>query len=215
MPERSLRRLLTRNGEFHRGSSVVVTFSQGDVSSRSFEDSTGVSWDVFEVRRASEDPRGVSPGLEKGWLAFVSAAGKRRLAPFPSSWETDPESELERLCAAARVANPARYSREALLGADEIGSAPAAAMGQRAVASEPMTVAELDHEQGNLVRRTVREFAQQARVSNLPAIEAMVRLKTLLHERFGGQDVEPRTKLDATDMRRVRRWFVEAFYFER
>ena len=185
------------------------------MSSRAFEDSTGVSWEVFEVHRASAAPRGVSPGLEKGWLAFVSAAEKRRLAPYPTTWETDPASELERLCASARVANPARFPREASHNADAVGSALAGARGLRALASEPLSVPEVEQERGNLVREAVRVFAQQARVSNLPAIEAMVRLKTLLHEQYGGPDVEPGTRGDASDMRRVRRWFVEAFYFER
>src|SRR6185436_13637056 len=67
---------------------------EGDVPARQFEDSTGTMWEVFEVHRSSEAPRGVSAGLEKGWLAFVSAHGKRRLAPFPESWESATEREL-------------------------------------------------------------------------------------------------------------------------
>ena len=85
----------------------------------------------------------------------------------------------------------------------------------RALAAEPLSVPEVEQERGNLVREAVRVFAQQARASNLPAIEAMVRLKTLLHEQYGGPGVDPGTMEDATDIRRVRRWFVEAFYFER
>ena len=67
----------------------------------------------------------------------------------------------------------------------------------------------------SLVRELVRVFAHEARTTNLPAIEAMVRLKALLLERYGGDNEDPATRADATDIRRVRKWFVEAFNFER
>jgi hypothetical protein len=185
------------------------------VASRTFEDSAGVLWEVFEVHRASEAPRGVSAGLEKGWLAFVSINGKRRLAPFPTEWERIPASELERLCEAARVANPARYPREALRSAGERAAASKADNRPRIRLSEPDPPADQSGEAASLVRDAVRVFAHEARAKKLPAIEAMVRLKALLLERYGGSDVEAATRADATDMRRVRRWFVEAFYFER
>jgi hypothetical protein len=59
------------------------------------------------------------------------------------------------------------------------------------------------------VEATVRRFGHEARARNLPAIEAMVQLKALLQDRFAGPGS------DARDIRRVRRWFVEAYYFER
>jgi hypothetical protein len=65
------------------------------------------------------------------------------------------------------------------------------------------------------VRGIVRAFARDARLNKQPAIEAMVRLKGLLHERYGGSDAEPALRAVATDVARVRRWFVEAFYFDR
>ena len=183
--------------------------------SRSFEDSAGVLWDVFEVHRASEAPRGVSAGLEKGWLTFVSAHGKRRLGPCPAEWENVPETELERLCAAARVASPARSPRQGLRGSGETAVSHVVENAGRIRKGEPEPVAEMEHVEESLVREAVRVFAHEARTSRLPAIEAMMRLKALLLERYGGDDVEPATRADATDMRRVRRWFVEAFYFER
>jgi hypothetical protein len=67
----------------------------------------------------------------------------------------------------------------------------------------------------SLVREVVRGFAREARASRLPAIEAMVRLKAMLAERFLGEDAAVDTRADASDLRRVRRWFVEAYYFER
>lgn len=166
------------------------------------------------MHRASEAPGGVSAGLEKGWLTFASAMGKRRLAPFPAEWESVSESELERLCRAARVANAARYPRA---GDSPVAERPGLSADKAVRASEfradiPATE---DRDEESLVRDMVREFAADARVQKLPAIAAMVRLKALLLERYGGEDVEPATQRDASDMRRVRRWFVEAYYFER
>jgi hypothetical protein len=170
------------------------------VAARTFEDSAGTVWEVFEVHRASEAPRGVSAGLEGGWLAFVSPSGKRRLAPYPPAWESVSVRELERLCESARRANPTQLP---------IG-APRARM-PRVV--EPETAAPDDTP--SLVRDAVRTFAHEARAARLPAIEAMVRLKAMLAERFLGEDAAVDTRADASDLRRVRRWFVEAYYFER
>ena len=185
------------------------------MASRTFEDSSGVLWEVFEVHRASEAPRGVSAGLEKGWLAFVSINGKRRLAPFPSEWLSAPSRELERLCSAARVAKPAHYPREVGQGSASWRVRSEGSLATTALRPEPEPVAASEPEAQSLVRDVVRVFAHEARAKQVPAIEAMVRLKALLAERYGGAEVEPDTRADATDMRRVRRWFVEAFYFER
>ncbi len=43
----------------------------------------------------------------------------------------------------------------------------------------------------------------------------MVRLKALLAERYGGVALDASTQSDLSDVRRIRRWFVEAYYFER
>ena len=187
----------------------------GDVAARSFEDSSGVIWEVFEVHRTSEAPRGVSAGLEKGWLSFVSDSGKRRLAPFPTVWREATDVELERLCEQARVARPPRFNAQ-----------PTSAVGGRSFAkrydSVPAASSALPVEgpppEGSdeeVVRAVVRGFARDARLNKLPAIEAMVRLKALLHERHGGPDAAPELRAVATDVARVRRWFVEAFYFDR
>ena len=173
-------------------------------------------WEVFQVQRASEAPRGVSMGLEKGWLSFTSASGRRRLAPFPADWESVPELELERMCGAARVANVARYARTGEHPVVDQRSTLPADKAVRASSQRADTLVPDDREEESLVRDTVRVFAADARAHKLPAIEAMVRLKALLLERYGGDDnVAPDTRKDASDMRRVRRWFVEAFYFER
>lgn len=67
----------------------------------------------------------------------------------------------------------------------------------------------------NPVRDAVRVFAREARAARLPATAAMVRLKGTLSERFLGENSASETRADAADLRRVRRWFVEAYYFER
>lgn len=185
------------------------------MAARSFEDSSGVMWEVFEVHRTSESPRGVSAGLENGWLTFVSENGKRRLAPFPTVWQAATDRELERLCAHARVAKPARFNEQptsAVAGRsfkNTIGvprTEPALPVSPRATSGE--------EEHDDVVRTIVRDFAREARVQKLPAIEAMVRLKSLLHERYG-PDAIPELRAVATDVARVRRWFVETFYFDR
>lgn len=175
------------------------------MASRSFEDSSGILWEVFEVRRTSEAPGGVSHGLEKGWLTFQSAQGKRRLAPFPAGWNVAEASELERLCLSARTANPPRFE----------GARPRIKPSRAELAARPVPAPVDSVSETGLVRDVVRVFAQQARREKLPAIEAMVRLKALLAERYAGEVQDEATKSDLTDLRRIRRWFVEAFYFER
>jgi len=176
------------------------------VASRSFEDSSGILWEVFEVKRTSEAPGGVSHGLEKGWLTFVSAAGKRRLAPFPREWKEVAESELELLCASARTANPPRFDVPR----------PRIRPARTTPADQPVAPPPEPVQETGLVRDVIRAFAQEARRDKIPAIEAMVRLKALLAERYQENDVlDDATRSDLGDLRRIRRWFVEAYYFER
>lgn len=186
---------------------------------RSFQDSTGAVWEVFEVRRTSQKALAVSVGLEHGWLSFVNGASKRRLAPFPREWETATPAELERLCSVARVVH--QFDEPAAVPshrADEAANTPTS---QRtkvprirpARTSQPIVTAELPIDStasgADSVESTVRTFAHQARASQLPAIEAMVRLKALLAR------IYPEPSSSARDLRAVRRWFVDAFYFER
>ena len=188
----------------------------GNVDSRSFQDSSGVTWEVFEIHRTSETPRGVSAGLEKGWLSFVSDTGKRRLAPFPTVWREATDVELERLCLQARVARPPRFNAQptsAVAGRSfaEPYVARHAAPAEPVTHSPPPAVVDDEEEE---VRAIVRAFAHDARLKKLSAIEAMVRLKGLLNERHGGPEAAPAVRAVATDVARVRRWFVEAFYFD-
>lgn len=48
----------------------------------------------------------VSPGRERGWLAFTSATEKRLLLPVPEGWERLDDAQLEALCARAVCARP-------------------------------------------------------------------------------------------------------------
>ena len=175
------------------------------MASRSFEDSSGTIWEVFEVRRTSEAAGGVSQGLEKGWLTFVSTEGKRRLAPFPVEWRDVEASELERLCASARLANPPRFGE----------SKPRVRSTRPSVKDHVPAPLPGPSSETGLVRDVVRVFAQEARRDKVPAIEAMVRLKALLAERYEGAEQDAATRSDLGDLRRIRRWFVEAYYFER
>ncbi len=178
------------------------------MAARTFQDAAGTEWEVFEVRRASNAPRGVSAGLEKGWLAFVSRNGKRRLAQYPTSWQQASETDLQRMCEAARASQPARFPSRG--GRDHPNAGPGPSMARLATA---MTEAS-DDDPENPVRATVGTFAREARAAKMPAVAALLRLKALLLERFPQQDDET-SRREAPNMRQVRRWFVEAFYFER
>jgi hypothetical protein len=89
---------------------------------RSFTDSQGTRWDVWNVtsyvlrgeeRRADvvdaseyggPERRGGSqdslmPNPNAGWLCFQSESEKRRLTPVPADWTTATDAELEALLA--------------------------------------------------------------------------------------------------------------------
>ena len=143
-------------------------------------------WEVFEVRRASEAPRGVSPGLEKGWLTFVSAEIKRRLAPFPDGWTELSELELEALCRAAREAPVSRVT--------PAGGIPV----QRRSGPESLQDA-------------VRQHARSARTRGVPVIAALLELKNLVASR---REAGALASADGVDVTQIRRWFVDAYYFD-
>lgn len=195
------------------------------------------------MRRSSQKALAVSAGLERGWLAFGSGTERRRLAPIPDDWQTVDDVTLARLCALAQVVRDKAANEQPVPRAIETGAAVGADVGT-GVASSPDTSGEEDRAtQGASARRrvprirspreqstraaggtlailttassdddvqsTVREYARQAREVDLPAIEAMVQLKGLLARVYTDAHSEAR------DLRAVRRWFVEAFYFER
>ena len=204
------------------------------MAARTFEDSTGIVWEVFEVQRASHNAQAVSAGLERGWLAFVSGSSKRRLAPFPAEWQSAETAELERLCKLARAARamgatstkgargttgttgtakleatPPGTDRIPLAGPRPRVPRIRSPRDDRSIASAGELPIMAIATSSDPVEDTVRAFAHQARVNRLPAIEAMVQLKALLSR------VYTDAASDARDLRAVRRWFVEAYYFER
>lgn len=169
------------------------------MSMRSFQDAAGTQWQVFEVHRTSDSSVAVSAGHEGGWLAFVSGERKRRLAPFPPGWNEASVVELASLCAMATSAPAAQYPLEEWLrrrSLFDVADRPPASEPERA----PPAVADP-------LEATVRAFAHRARAAGTPAVSAMVQLKALLVDQLGDEE--------KIDLRRVRRWFVEAFYFER
>lgn len=190
---------------------------------RTFEDSSGAVWEVFEVHRASQKPGAVSAGLENGWLAFVNGDTKRRLAPFPAEWVEASPTELERLCSEARNAPVPRYPagtrRPRIRRADD--EQPSAHPAEAVMRSEealalqeasPVPSVEPARAPGpheEAVEQAVRGFAHEARMRKLPAIDAMVELKAVLARKFTEADSPAR------DRRLVRHWFVETYYFER
>src|SRR5829696_4657105 len=90
---------------------------------RTFTDSAGTEWQVWDVRpqgratdrRSDEDRRLltvqiehaerrdapdrraplVAPGMESGWLCFQAGGDKRRLVPIPTAWDSEPNERLE------------------------------------------------------------------------------------------------------------------------
>jgi hypothetical protein len=186
------------------------------VPARTFKDSAGTLWEVFEVRRSSQNAQAVTAGLELGWLAFISSGQKRRLAPYPRDWQQVADGELERLCGSARIARPTGFGPARQADRAVTDGTPRV----RVPRIRPARTAEATPEWGELpitssatsadsMEDTVRAFAHQARSRGLPAIEAMVRLKGLLARVYADSGSAAR------DLRAIRRWFVEAYYFER
>jgi hypothetical protein len=77
-------------------------------NARDFTDSNGVPWTVREIipemRRSERRTMLTRPGYESGWLSFRSEEMSCRIAPFPASWRTISDYELERWCMKARAA---------------------------------------------------------------------------------------------------------------
>jgi hypothetical protein len=74
------------------------------IDERSFRDSSGTEWDVFD-ERSSGAMRALEcdypmPDRDPG-LVFVSRAGRKRLWPCPADWQRLPDHELEHLCGRA------------------------------------------------------------------------------------------------------------------
>ncbi|MFL5575087.1 MAG: hypothetical protein ACJ79S_03835 [Gemmatimonadaceae bacterium] len=71
-----------------------------------FRDSEGIEWTVIEIEASSLTalPRESLryPEFKDGWLLFQSPTTRKRLAPYPKSWQQLSPIELEDLCQTAR-----------------------------------------------------------------------------------------------------------------
>jgi hypothetical protein len=82
---------------------------------RTFADSTGIEWTVYEVKRqgATADRWSYLPAeFGDGWLCFESDVSKRRLTPVPPRWREFSDSELERSLEQAAAVNRPRIGAE-------------------------------------------------------------------------------------------------------
>lgn len=71
-----------------------------------FRDSAGIEWTVVEIAASALTalPRSSlrHPEFKDGWLLFQSEGCRKRLAPYPKSWQEMSPEELEELCGQAR-----------------------------------------------------------------------------------------------------------------
>lgn len=87
---------------------------------RTFTDSSGVSWTVWDTIRSTDAP--VTSTLAGGWLTFESERGeKRRLAPIPLYWANAPEGDLHQLLERARPVTPRSVGEIDATSGDERG----------------------------------------------------------------------------------------------
>ena len=89
---------------------------------RTFRDTAGLEWTVFEVRRANEETNWayLPRGFRSGWLCFEGTAGKRRLSPVPDGWKSLDQDGLDRLLRRATAVG--RGTRG--MNADELDTGP-------------------------------------------------------------------------------------------
>jgi hypothetical protein len=173
-----------------------------------FTDTTGTSWEVFQVRRASAKEGAVTPGREAGWLAFSSGFERRRFAPVPDGWEQLPVPALEQLCREARPVQPriAPAPPAPLSGS----SAQVAEHPPADVAGSPAAEQAPNDPHPSLsapdLKRIAEAHGREARKAGATAVAALLSLRTLLATHGVGAASE--------SFRVARRCFLETFYFE-
>jgi hypothetical protein len=67
---------------------------------RTFSDSTGLEWTVYEVKKkdgTTERWSYLPDEFGNGWLCFESEVAKRRLTPIPPRWRDFSDAELVRM----------------------------------------------------------------------------------------------------------------------
>lgn len=75
---------------------------------RQFIDSSGTSWDLYEVSAetlAAGRPDYLPEAFRRGWLVFECGGERRRLAPYPGEWTTFSATAL---CNLLSMAEPVR-----------------------------------------------------------------------------------------------------------
>ena len=72
---------------------------------REIRDTGGTSWQVFEIRPSlvPQSLMGARGDFADGWLCFLSAHERRRLATYPDDWQNLPERELVALLESPRT----------------------------------------------------------------------------------------------------------------
>ena len=94
------------------------------MATRTFRDSIGRMWDVWEVfptsterrvqlepvavnrRRSQENRISLPSEMKRGWLVFQTRGEKRRLAPHPENWDQLSDDELVTLLELATLTGP-------------------------------------------------------------------------------------------------------------
>lgn len=74
------------------------------MSQREITDRLGRTWLVWDVIPSVV----VKEELREGWLTFETTREKRRLTPFPQSWDTLSDTELLELLDNAAIVKPSR-----------------------------------------------------------------------------------------------------------
>jgi hypothetical protein len=89
---------------------------------RTFRDSNGTAWTVFEVRRqvsGTGDRSYLPGGFNDGWLCFETHGAKRRLTKYPPRWREFSDEELMNLLSQAQTA-----PKGSMRIYDDLGEAP-------------------------------------------------------------------------------------------
>ena len=96
---------------------------------REFRDAHGVEWRVWATLPETSALVRVRSGplgeMEKGWLTFECAEGRKRLTPFPPDWDTLSDRELERWCSEAKAPPPRRPLRPGTSAGERATGIPA------------------------------------------------------------------------------------------
>lgn len=81
---------------------------------RTFSDSKGTQWTVFEVKRGEREGRWTYLPDEygDGWLTFECPTAKRRLTPIPPAWRELDDQRLRELLEQAQPVARTRLPEE-------------------------------------------------------------------------------------------------------